>query len=299
MNTRDLEAFLAVVDRGSILAAAAQLHLTQPGITRRIQSLESALGVQLLDRQSKPLKPTSAGRDAYQLGRRVLASLEDLRAGISAEQEVSGEFRFGITPFLADMALVEPVCSVRKAFPRLHLRVCSRWSSELLRDLEANRIDAALVYLPGGNEPPAGFEREQLGRIAVKVIVPRTLALPKRTSLRDLSDQPWVLSQDGCGFRRVLQRALDAAQLPFHVAVEALDPVLRHSLIARGVGIGLTAGALLKDSPFRSALRVVEVPEFKAEIHAWLVYRAASGRLAAPLEHLRVALRDALKAFRR
>lgn len=299
MNTRDLEAFLAVVDRGSILAAAAQLHLTQPGITRRIQSLESALGVQLLDRQSKPLKPTSAGRDAYQLGRRVLASLEDLRAGISAEQEVSGEFRFGITPFLADMALVEPVCSVRKAFPRLHLRVCSRWSSELLRDLEANRIDAALVYLPGGNEPPAGFEREQLGRIAVKVIVPRTLALPKRTSLRDLSDQPWVLSQDGCGFRRVLQRALDAAQLPFHVAVEALDPVLRHSLIARGVGIGLTAGALLKDSPFRSALRVVEVPEFKAEIHAWLVYRAASGRLAAPLEYLHVALRDALKAFRR
>lgn len=299
MNTRDLEAFLAVVDRGSILAAAAQLHLTQPGITRRIQSLESALGVQLLDRQSKPLKPTSAGRDAYQLGRRVLASLEDLRAGVSAEQEVSGEFRFGITPFLADMALVEPVCSVRKAFPRLHMRVSSRWSSELLRDLEANRIDAALVYLPGGNEPPAGFEREQLGRIEVKVIVPRTLALPKRVSLRDLSDQSWVLSQDGCGFRRVLQRALDAAQLPFHVAVEALDPVLRHSLIARGVGIGLTAGALLKDSPFRSALRVVEVPEFKAEIHAWLVYRAASGRLAAPLEHLRVALRNALKAFRR
>lgn len=299
MNTRDLEAFLAVVDRGSILAAAAQLHLTQPGITRRIQSLESALGVQLLDRQSKPLKPTSAGRDAYQLGRRVLASLEDLRAGVSAEQEVSGEFRFGITPFLADMALVEPVCSVRKAFPRLHMRVSSRWSSELLRDLEANRIDAALVYLPGGNEPPAGFEREQLGRIEVKVIVPRTLALPKRVSLRDLSDQSWVLSQDGCGFRRVLQRALDAAQLPFHVAVEALDPVLRHSLIARGVGIGLTAGALLKDSPFRSALRVVEVPEFRAEIHAWLVYRAASGRLAAPLEHLRVALRNALKAFRR
>lgn len=299
MNTRDLEAFVAVVDRGSILAAAAQLHLTQPGITRRVQSLEGALGVQLLDRQSKPLKPTAAGRDAYQLGRRVLASLEDLHAGVSAEQEVRGEFRFGITPFLADVALVEPVCSVRKAFPRLHMRVSSRWSSELLADLDANRVDAALVYLSSGNEPPASLERELLGRIGVKVIVPRTLKLPRRVSLRDLSEQPWVLSQDGCGFRRVLQRALDAAQLPFHVAVEALDPISRHALIARGVGIGLTAGALLKDSPFRSALRVVEVPEFKAEICAWLVHRPVSDRLAAPLEHLRGALRDALKAFRR
>ncbi|WP_426701527.1 LysR family transcriptional regulator [Rhodanobacter sp. Col0626] len=299
MNTRDLDAFVAVVDSGSILAAAAHLHLTQPGVTRRIQSLENALGVPLLDRQSKPLKPTAAGRDAYQLGRRVLASLDDLRAGLAPGQEVRGEFRFGITPFLADIALEEPLCSLRQAFPGLHMRVSSRWASELLADLDANRIDAALVYLPGDNEPPAGFERERLGRIEVKVIVPRTLKLPRRVTLRDLSDQPWILSQDGCGFRRVLRRALEGAQLPFHLAVEALDPVLRHSLIARGIGIGLTAGKLLKESPHRKALRIVEVPEFKAEVCAWLVHRPTEGRLSAPLKHLRGELRDALDMFRK
>lgn len=294
MNTRDLEAFVAVVDSGSILAAAAQLHLTQPGITRRIQSLEGTLGVQLLDRQSKPLKPTAAGLDAYQLGRRVLASLEDLRAGVSAEQEVRGELRFGITPFLADLALAGPLCSMRKAFPGVHMRVVNRWSQELLADLDANRLDAALVYLPGGSEPPGGFEREELWRIPVNVVVPRTLELPKRVTLRHLSDHPWVLSQDGCGFRRVLRRALEAAQLPFHVAVEALDPMLRQLLIARGVGIGLTAGSMLASSPYRKSLRIVEVPEIKAEVRAWLVHRPAGNRLAAPLEHLRSALRDAL-----
>jgi DNA-binding transcriptional LysR family regulator len=298
MNTRDLEAFVAVVDSGSILAAAGHLHLTQPGVTRRIQSLENTLGVALLDRQSKPLKPTAAGRDAYQLGRRVLASLDDLRAGVVPGQEVRGEFRFGITPFLADIALEEPLCSLRQAFPRLRMRVSSRWASELLADLDANRIDAALVYLPGGNEPPAGFERERLGRIEVKVIVPRTLKLPRQVSLHDLADQPWILSQDGCGFRRVLRRALESAQLPFNLAVEVLDPVLRHSLIARGVGIGLAAGKLLKQSPHRKALRVVEVPEFEAEVCAWLVHRSTDGRLAAPLEHLRGGLRNALDMFR-
>ena len=297
MNTRDLEAFVAVVDHGSILAAAAQLHLTQPGVTRRVQSLENTLGVELLDRQSKPLRPTAAGRDAYQLGRRVLASLDDLHAGVASGGEVRGEFRFGITPFLADIALEEPLCSLSQAFPALHTRVTSRWSAELMADLDANRIDAALVYLPGDNEPPAGLERERLCRIAVKVIVPRSLKLPRHVTLRDLSDQAWVLNQDGCGFRRVLRRALEMEQLPFHVAVEAFDPILRHSLIARGLGIGLTAGEMLKHSPYRKSLRVIDVPEFKAEVRAWLVHRSIDGRRAAPLGHLRNALRQALGAF--
>ncbi|OXH82922.1 LysR family transcriptional regulator, partial [Burkholderia multivorans] len=56
MNTRDLQAFVAVVDSGSMVAAATRLHLTQPGLTRRVQNLETLLGVPLLDRQSKPLK---------------------------------------------------------------------------------------------------------------------------------------------------------------------------------------------------------------------------------------------------
>jgi len=62
MNTRDIEAFLAVVDTGSIVGAAQRLNLTQPGVTRRVQNLEQNLGIDLLDRQSKPLKPTAAGR---------------------------------------------------------------------------------------------------------------------------------------------------------------------------------------------------------------------------------------------
>jgi DNA-binding transcriptional LysR family regulator len=68
MNIHDLEAFVAVVETGSIVGASARLNLTQPGVTRRIQNLEERLGTALLDRQSKPLKPTSSGREAYEHG---------------------------------------------------------------------------------------------------------------------------------------------------------------------------------------------------------------------------------------
>ena len=91
MNTRDLQAFVAVVDSGSMVRAAEKLHLTQPGLTRRVQNLETMLGVELLDRQSKPLKPTAAGNEVYALARTVLRAVDDLLVVASPESEPSGE----------------------------------------------------------------------------------------------------------------------------------------------------------------------------------------------------------------
>ena len=53
MNLTDLEAFVSVIDHGSIVGASAALHLTQSAVTRRIQNLEDLLGVPLLDRQTR------------------------------------------------------------------------------------------------------------------------------------------------------------------------------------------------------------------------------------------------------
>ncbi|MGX1329932.1 DNA-binding transcriptional LysR family regulator [Bradyrhizobium elkanii] len=105
MNTHDLVAFVAVVETGSIVAASARLNLTQPGVTRRIQNLEEMLGAQLLDRLSKPLKPTAAGIEAYEQGRRLLRMLDDLKSGVANDGAVRGEFRLGLTPFLSEAGL--------------------------------------------------------------------------------------------------------------------------------------------------------------------------------------------------
>src|SRR5207253_11320604 len=105
MNTHDLVAFVAVVETGSIVAASARLNLTQPGVTRRIQNLEEMLGTELLVRLSKRLKPTAAGRQANEQGRRVLRMLADLRSGVAADGHVLGEFRMGISPTQLDSGL--------------------------------------------------------------------------------------------------------------------------------------------------------------------------------------------------
>src|SRR6266511_4045958 len=81
MDTRQLAAFCAVVERKSFSQAAERLGVTQPAVSLQIRSLEQRLGRQLLDRSGRRVEPTEAGRRLYASAQRVLAA-EELELGI-------------------------------------------------------------------------------------------------------------------------------------------------------------------------------------------------------------------------
>ena len=295
MNTHDLEAFVAVVETGSIVAASARLNLTQPGVTRRIQNLEDGLGAALLDRQSKPLKPTSCGREAYEHGRRVLRSLEDLKTSVSPAGEVRGEFRLGIVPYLSEAALAIPLDRLRSEFPQLTLRVASGWSPRLVEQVARNELDAAAVCLVEGVGSPEDLVGEDLGAQAVLLVASPELGVPKPARLADLARFPWVMNENGCGFRTFIRQSFEAARLPFHIGVEALSADLRMSLVARGLGVGVVTPAAFAGSPWRQAVEVVDAEDFRPQLRSWLLHRPPAGRLSRPIAVFRDALIDGLK----
>ncbi|PCE30891.1 LysR family transcriptional regulator [Burkholderia ubonensis] len=295
MNTRDLQAFVAVVDSGSMVAAAAKLHLTQPGLTRRVQNLETLLGVPLLERQSKPLKPTAAGREVYTLARNVLGAVDELMAVGAPDSEPSGELRIGVPPFLSELALERPVDRLRDAFLHLTLRVTAGWSPALVQAVERGALDAAAVMVPVSAVLPDALTKTLLGTQPAVLVAARDYPLPDGPLTLDaLSHCPWVLSQDGCGMRSALSRAFGAAGLPFNVAVEAFGSDLQLSLVARGAGIGIASPAALARSTHRDALRVVSTSGLETRINIWLVHGALPGRLQRPVTLLRDALAEVL-----
>lgn len=299
MNTHDLVAFVAVVETGSIVAASARLNLTQPGVTRRIQNLEELLGAQLLDRMSKPLKPTSAGHAAYEHGRRVLRMIDDLKSGVADDGAIRGEFRLGLTPFLSEAGLSGPLDAVRAGFSELAVRIVSGWSPDQLERIGRNELDAAAICLPDGLVPPADLVAADLGVQPVVFVVARDMKIPGTVDLEYLSRMSWVINQDGCGFRDTLRRRFEAAHLPFNVAVDALDSELRLSLVARGVGVGLVTPVGLKRSAFRYRLKPIKVQDFKPKVRAWLVHRAPAGRLEKPIKAFRDRLDRELQKLAR
>ncbi|WP_114239472.1 LysR family transcriptional regulator [Dyella sp. C9] len=283
MNTRDVRAFIAVVDTGSIVQAATLLHLTQPGVTRRVQSLETLLGVALLDRQSKPLRPTAAGREIYQKGRDLLHAEADLLALARADTEPTGELRLGMPPYLAERALAAPIDQLRSRYPGLTLRIHAAWSLGLVEQVEQGLLDAAAVLLSENSPPPQGMTTRAFDRQPIRIVAAPSLGLRGRVTLKDLSAFPWVLSQNGCGMRSTLRRAMEERGLPCNVGIEAFGSDLQLSLVARGAGVGMVTPDMLATSPYRKQVKVLALTDFHLEMIAWLVHRALPPRLEAPV----------------
>src|ERR671927_702105 len=97
MDTRQLAAFCAVVERKSFSQAADQLGVTQPAVSLQVRSLEKRLGRQLLDRSGRRVEPTEAGRRLYRSAQRLLAAEDQLLAELGAEigGELTGRLDIG------------------------------------------------------------------------------------------------------------------------------------------------------------------------------------------------------------
>jgi len=298
MNTRDIEAFVAVVETGSLSAASGRLHLTQPGVSRRLRNLEDLLGVALVDRQSKPLKPSAAGLRVYELGRGVLAAVAALRQGAAPDAEPRGEFRVGVPPFLAEPALADPLDVLRGRYPGLSVNVTAAWSPSLVPMVENGALDAAAIMMPDTETLPAHLCALPLARSAVVIVASPSLAIARDAAgvvpLEALARHPWVLNQDGCGLRTAIRKTFEAAGLPFRIAVEAYGAELQLSLAARGVGIGLVTPGALARSRHREALTILNVPAFTTGLRAELIHLPTLGPLAAPVALLRDELLHAL-----
>ena len=298
MNLIDLEAFVAVVDHGSVVAASAVLHLTQSAVTRRIQNLEDALGVPLLDRQNRPLQPTRAGRETYEFAKPVLSSVSDLKSAIVHNGEPAGDFRFGVSRSLGDLALTHSIGNLREGYPRLRLQAFAQWSVTLLERVVSRALDAAVVLLSDEGEPPGSVDGERLGTETYVVVAAKSNQLPAALTLKDISSTPWILNPHGCGARSMLETALLRQSLPLLIAVEAEGNELQLSLAAQNVGFAIVMPHVYNSSPFRKHLRIVKVKDFTPRLSVWALRSKHIGHLSPVVGCLTDAIAEYLRSRR-
>lgn len=284
MKFDDIDAFVAVVRSQSLSDAARALGLTQPAITRRVQNLEEALGVALLDRQTKPARPTADGLRVYEQCRAVQREVDGLRALVAADAPPSGVLRLGLTQALGDVVLRPAMEALRAAFPALQSLAVTDWGGRLVERVADGELDAAAAWLPAAPVLPTGVEGEALARSELVVVAAKgEVASARRGRLADWHRRGWILNPDGCGFRAALQHALAAQGLPLLLRLDTHGRTLQLELIAAGHGIGLVPRPLLQASALRDALAEVPLADFRPAIELWLLRRAALHALAAPV----------------
>lgn len=147
MNLRQLRYFVKVVETGNMTRAAEQLFVAQPALGMQIRQLEEDLGVALLERHSRGVSPTRAGRLLDERARAILALVEETHREVSAcDREESETIRLGLTPALMLVIGPELAVAARDRLPKVFLSLAEEMSHRLVDALGRGELDLALAY---------------------------------------------------------------------------------------------------------------------------------------------------------
>ena len=245
LDLRRLRALHAVVETGSVTAAAKQVAYTPSAISQHIAALERETGSVLLERSGRGVRPTEAGRLLAQHAGILLARMAEAETAMAALR--AGEL--GILRVVsfptAGAALVPPaLASLRRELPRLEVDLRVAETEQALPMLRQGDVDVAVLEeFPSDARVVAdGLSRHHLLDDPYRVVLPsgHRLAGEDTIDLADLAEDPWIETTCGlCCCWEVSRQAFRRAEFVPRRAVEAADYWAAQSFVAAGLGVAM------------------------------------------------------------
>lgn len=278
-----LRCFVAVAEDLHFGRAAARLNMTQPPLSRQIQLLEHVLDVRLLDRTSRSVRLTPAGRAFLPEARRLLRLAES--AAVEARRVARGEagpLTLGFTAGASYGFVPRLVALAKTALPDVDLVLKELTTAEQMEALAFNRLDLGLVRLP--------IDRRGI-EVACVLREPLLLALPashpratgREPVLADIDRQPFIMYSPMTGryFYDLLASLFRAADImPDHVQYTS-QPHTTLALVSAGLGMALVPESARNLGFANVVLRPLRLaPATFAEL--FLVWKRDSGNPALP-----------------
>ena len=246
MELAHLRTFAAVAAAGSFTAAAEGLFLTQPAISRQIQALEASLGATLLERGSRGVRLTDAGRLVRVYAQRCLGLVEDCRQELDELQRgMAGQVVVGVGGTHPMYELPGWLQRFGARYPGVEVSVRTGRSQEMVAAVCSRRLDLAFVRVPvtGPGLCVVGLYDEPI----VLVAQPGRHPPGHELSPQELADAPLILFPAGTSFRAQLDAALAAAGVVPRVAVESDSVEGICSFAAVGLGMAFLPASTVRD----------------------------------------------------
>jgi DNA-binding transcriptional LysR family regulator len=235
----DLRGFLAVADLGSFRAAADSLHLSQSAVSRRVDKLEDALGVDLFVRTTRRVELTTIGRTFVHKARAVMNELENALLGMTDFAErISGEITVACVPSAVAYFLPGVIGEFHRLHPRIRVRLIDESSADILLAVANGEADLGLTYI-GTQEPDIEFEPLLEDTFVVACPSDHALAGRRRVTWAELAQHDYVSLAQGSGNRFLLDQALAKVEQKPEWFCEVRHVPALVSLVEAGLGIGV------------------------------------------------------------
>lgn len=240
MELRTIGYFVAVAEAGSVSAATAATHITQPSLSRQLRQLEKELGLELFTRRDGRLVLTSAGRQ-------FLPSARDLLSRAEATRSAAAHIRAGGLPTLTVAA---PPVTLNDVVAPFFATLGTEDPMPLVQSLdtadEYGALERGADLVIGTRPPPSGLGRTRVATLPVNAYVPNEhrWAAREQASLAELVEHELLVPSADSHARRALDAAIEAQSLPVPALVEFSSSHVAQAVAAAGRGI-----AVVSDDP--------------------------------------------------
>jgi len=241
----ELQAFIAVAEKSSFRAAAEGLFISQPALSRRIDKLERDLKCQLLERTTRRVSLTDAGRQFLSHAQAVIEELELAYQGLEARAVArTGKVTIACVPSVANHLLPSVLKSFSKTNPSVRVKVIDESALTVLDSVREGLADFGLSFL-GSQEAELDFTAVRVERYVV--VVPKVHPLAKRRTVawRHLEKEPLVSVSSTSGNRLLIDSAFAKVSKRPTVQYEINHVTGAINLVAAGLGIAIVPGLAL------------------------------------------------------
>jgi DNA-binding transcriptional LysR family regulator len=245
MDIRQLRYFIAIVEERKISAAAERLHISQPPLSQHLKTMEDELGTKLVERNSKFLEVTEAGKSLYKYALQMTQLMEEARMEVKeVGNGVSGRLTIGINTFSV-VELPELLHQFHKKYPKVTYKIHQNESSHLCQLVRDRIVELAIIRLP--------LELDDFSAIHLHtepfyfITSNKKLPFNHQIMLADIQNHPLILpSTEGLGVHYMILEAFSKAQLHPNIIAECSDISLLLDLVACNFGEAIVPETVIK-----------------------------------------------------
>jgi LysR family carnitine catabolism transcriptional activator len=290
---RHLEAFVAVARHGSFTRAARSLNVSQPAFTVQIRQLEAGLGLRLLDRTTRSVELTQAGRELAPALERSLRELSALLASTAAlPAKASGHVSVAALPSLCGRMLPTIIAAFLRKHRGIRVHLCDALGVRIPEMVKCGEVDFGLGSV---QKSDPDIEFTGLFRDRMHAIFPRDNAMEKKKSvtLQELTAFPLILMSRDSTVRAVVDRAMESIGNFGTPAYEAAYMSTALGMVRAGLGVTILPSSAVDAETGKD---LVSIPVVSPSLNREIGFIQKRGRSLSPAAD---ALIEAIRTSRR
>ena len=272
MEIRNLITFVQVAELNSFTKAAKALDYSQSTISFQIKQLETELDCLLFERINHTLILTERGKELLEYAQKVRHLTDEFRQSLVEKPEVTGHVHVVTPDSVCEAMLTENYADFYRKYPGITLKFSTGDTDDMFRLLDHNEADIMLTL--DGHVYQKDYIIAKERRMPAQFVVGRKSPLAARTDLtvQDIVNEPFILTEKGMGYRRVLDEMLARQSIELQPVLEVGRTDLITTLLEEGGHISFLPDFVTQSKV--AAGEIVRLEVSGAEIDIWqqLIY---------------------------